>query len=217
MESKDKLEELQKDCLSLREEVRDWKKRSYSVAKNSKTLAELLKTTVMKPSHSPQAKDNVCSVNVQVGTSFLTKNKVETIEEKEVRVFKVPQCMSLHPAPLPKVIQKSLNQDSSKLLPPNLKLHVSNVNEGIQLFWTLTGVGNGYSEVLNYEIYAYLETSKPPSIKFWKKVGDIKAIPLPIRCTLSQFKKGSKYHFSVRARDINSHFGDYSEIKSVLL
>ena len=212
MESETKLKELQNNCLNFQQEVKDWKKKANSLAKTSKNLAELVKTRLVKPRELNRKK--MCCVNVQVGSSLVGKD----VQAKDSSVFKIPQSIRLaHPAPLPESPPNGIIEDSTTIPPPKLKLNVTNLGDGIQLFWTLDDNTKGHSDVQNYEIYAYLETSKPPSVKFWKKIGDIKAIPLPIRCTLSQFRKGSKYHFSVRARDVHSHFGVYSEIKSVLL
>ena len=208
MESETKLKELQNNCLSFQQEVKDWKKKANSLAKTSKNLAELVKTRLIKPRELNRK--NMCCVNVQVGSSLVGKDL-----QKDSSVFKIPQIK--HPIPLPESPPNGIIEDSTDIPPPKLKLNVKNLGDGIQLFWTLDDNTKEHSEVQNYEIYAYLETSKPPSVKFWKKIGDVKAIPLPIRCTLSQFRKGSKYHFSVRARDVHSHFGVYSEIKSVLL
>ena len=212
LESEASLRELQKSCLSLQQEVKDWKKRSNSLAKNSKALAELVKRKVIKTRKDDLGK--IRSVNLQVGQSFLAKDSEKV---KGTEVFKVPTSMPSHPAPLPQASTGFSIDQASCTSPPKLKLTINKISEGIQLFWSLDDATRSHSKVRNYEIFAYLETSKPPSVKFWKKIGDIKAIPLPIRCTLSQFKKGSKYHFSVRACDINSHFGIYSEIESVLL
>lgn len=43
-----------------------------------------------------------------------------------------------------------------------------------------------YEEIASYQLYAYQEGSAQPSTTLWKKVGDVKALPLPMACTLTQ-------------------------------
>ena len=71
---------------------------------------------------------------------------------------------------------------------------------------------------MKYQLYAYQETSAPPSTTLWKKVGDdVAAMPLPMACTLSHFLAGHHYHFAVRAIDEHSRIGPYSDPQSIFL
>ena len=100
-------------------------------------------------------------------------------------------------------------------------MHYSNIKiliTGIVLSWNMTMKPGSHGNIANYQIYAYQETShqKPESI-LWKKVGDVKALPLPMACTLTQFQKGNKYHFAVRAKDQHQRVGFFSEPQSIAL
>ena len=73
-------------------------------------------------------------------------------------------------------------------------------------------------KVDNYELFACqdVDESKGQPIK-WKKIGIVKALPLPMACTLTQFSSGSKYFFSVRAVDEKERAGPFSDPCTVSL
>lgn len=95
-----------------------------------------------------------------------------------------------------------------------------------------------HADIASYQLYAYQEVAGiPPSTLLWKKVGDVRALPLPMACTLTQvnvnnryltitmnyivgavntdtffpqFSEGNNYYFAVRAVDTHSRKGQYS-------
>lgn len=134
-----------------------------------------------------------------------------------------PQSRSLpqhaqHPAPLPVAPILNLNNPDLKKMPPRPELKISKQSrhQGIVLSWNMP-VTNEYAAIASYQLYAYQESSSPPSTAHWKKVGDVKALPLPMACTLTQFVEGHKYHFAVRAVDIHSRVGPFSLPGSIVL
>lgn len=101
------------------------------------------------------------------------------------------------------------------LLKPSASIAV--LGNGIVLSWNME-----YDEesikIDNYELFAcqdVIETNGQ-AIK-WKKIGIVKALPLPMACTLTQFSSGSKYFFSVRAVDENERAGPFSDPCTVAL
>lgn len=77
---------------------------------------------------------------------------------------------------------------------------------------------NEVEDISSYQLFAYQEAEAAvPSTSLWKKVGDVKALPLPMACTLTQFQEGNKYHFTVRAVDKFGRCGSYSDPSAIFL
>lgn len=122
-----------------------------------------------------------------------------------------------HPAPLPESM-KQYTPPTWKALPPAPDLKLSKVENGIVISWKIDGYSEGgYETIASYQLYAYQETTSPPCTALWKKIGDVKALPLPMACTLTQFMAGFKYYFAVRAVDVRSRLGPFSLPGSILL
>ncbi|CAG9561439.1 unnamed protein product [Danaus chrysippus] len=130
---------------------------------------------------------------------------------------RVGRQLTRHPAPLPEST-KQFEPPNWKSLPPAPELKLSKVENGIVISWKIDGfVEENYEEIASFQLYAYQETTSPPNTALWKKIGDVKALPLPMACTLTQFMAGYKYYFAVRAVDVKSRVGPFSEPGSILL
>ena len=74
----------------------------------------------------------------------------------------------------------------------------------------------GHAAIATYQIYSYQEASGvDPNPELWKKVGAVKALTLPMACTLTDFCFGRKYYFAVRAEDVHSRVGLFSDPKMI--
>ncbi|XP_034934965.1 activating transcription factor 7-interacting protein 1-like isoform X2 [Chelonus insularis] len=121
-----------------------------------------------------------------------------------------------HPAALP-APQKYPMIPSLKLPPPAPSLKISKAPNGIVLSWNMA-LSDKYAEIASYQLYAYQEvTGMVPRSTLWRKVGDVRALALPMACTLTQFTEGNTYYFAVRAVDTHSRVGSYSRPGSIFL
>ncbi|XP_048847969.1 activating transcription factor 7-interacting protein 1-like isoform X1 [Brienomyrus brachyistius] len=94
---------------------------------------------------------------------------------------------------------------------PQLKLARVQSQNGIVLSWSVAEVDRSCAPVDSYHLYAYHQDGPASPASQWKKIGEVKALALPMACTLTQFVSGSKYYFAVRARDIYGRFGPFCE------
>merc|ERR1719474_299797 len=123
-----------------------------------------------------------------------------------------------HPAPLPSQPIRQPSMQGWKQLPAKPTLKISKRGNGIVLSWNLSHNTVIHATISSYQLYAYQESGNQlPDPSLWKKVGDVKALPLPMACTLTQFMAGNKYHFAVRAVDCHNRTGPFSEANNITL
>ncbi|TRY92641.1 hypothetical protein DNTS_007696 [Danionella cerebrum] len=101
---------------------------------------------------------------------------------------------------------------------PQLKLARVQSQNGIVLSWCVAETDRNCAAVDTYHLYAYHQDHQGPvsstgsaAQALWKKIGEVKALPLPMACTLTQFVSGSTYYFAVRAKDVYGRFGPFCE------
>ena len=74
---------------------------------------------------------------------------------------------------------------------------------GIILSWRMVP-GDRYAEVASYQLYAYTEIAgSTPSTAYWKKVGDVRALRLPMAVTLTQVSHLEKFKFFLISDSFN--------------
>ncbi|XP_032113979.1 activating transcription factor 7-interacting protein 2 [Sapajus apella] len=115
------------------------------------------------------------------------------------------------PPPLPELVDKI--RDTLPPQKPELKVKRVFRPNGIALTWNITKINPKCAPVESYHLFLCHEN--PNNKLIWKKIGEIKALPLPMACTLSQFLASNKYYFTVQSKDIFGRYGPFCDIKSI--
>nr|XP_012303722.1 activating transcription factor 7-interacting protein 2 isoform X2 [Aotus nancymaae] len=115
------------------------------------------------------------------------------------------------PAPLPELGDKI--RDTLPPQKPELKVKRIFRPNGIALTWNITKINPKCAPVDSYHLFLCYEN--PNNKLIWKKIGEVKALPLPMACTLSQFLASNKYYFTVQSKDIFGRYGPFCDIKSI--
>nr|XP_048722602.1 activating transcription factor 7-interacting protein 2 isoform X1 [Caretta caretta]XP_048722603.1 activating transcription factor 7-interacting protein 2 isoform X1 [Caretta caretta]XP_048722604.1 activating transcription factor 7-interacting protein 2 isoform X1 [Caretta caretta] len=100
---------------------------------------------------------------------------------------------------------------------PELKLAQVQNPKGIALSWTVTEIDPMCAPVESYHLFIYHEHSNNSTVPHWKKIGEIKALPLPMACSLSQFTASKKYYFTIQSKDVCGRYGPFCDIQSITL
>ncbi|XP_044089130.1 activating transcription factor 7-interacting protein 2 isoform X2 [Neovison vison] len=122
----------------------------------------------------------------------------------------------LPPLPEPPPLLPELVDKIRDTLPPQKpELKVKRVlrPKGIALTWNIAKINPKCAPVESYHLFLCHEN--PSNKLIWKKIGEIKALPLPMACTLSQFLASNKYYFTVQSKDIFGRYGPFCDIKSI--
>ncbi|KAM5263920.1 activating transcription factor 7-interacting protein 1 isoform 2-T2 [Ctenodactylus gundi] len=187
--------------------------------------APLRGTVMQAPAVRQVNPQNSVTVRVPQTTTYVVNNGLTlgsagpqlTVHHRPPQVHTEPP-RPVHPAPLPEAPQPQRlpPEAASTSLPqkPHLKLARVQSQNGIVLSWSVLEVDRSCAAVDSYHLYAYHEEPSATVPSQWKKIGEVKALPLPMACTLTQFVSGSKYYFAVRAKDIYGRFGPFCDPQS---
>ena len=122
------------------------------------------------------------------------------------------QSTHVIPSPVPRM-------PNEPILPPKLQVNITVSGNGIVLSWDFESEPVVKAPAIEcYHLFASQDSPTPPNTASeWKKIGVVKALPLPMACTLTQFVSGNSYHFAVLAVDVNGREGPLSNSCTVRL
>ena len=124
------------------------------------------------------------------------------------------------PGQLPPPPYSNIQRNSSEIpTPPKLQVNITVSGNGIVLSWDFEAEPAGNLPAIEcYHLFASQDSPSPPTTRSeWKKIGVVKALPLPMACTLTQFVSGNSYHFAVLAIDVHGREGPMSNPCTVRL
>ncbi|GAB6025863.1 hypothetical protein CHUAL_011839 [Chamberlinius hualienensis] len=176
---------------------------SSSINSSSTTAAKT--TPPVKTTAPTSTKPTAPTSTKPAANAMTTTPKLSTAAKGEIK----------HPAPLPPRAQVK-DLPGWKYAPTKPVLKLSKADNGIVLSWNMN-LTESHATVASYQLFAYQESSVPPNSSLWKKVGDVRALPLPMACTLTQFVEGHRYYFAVRAVDCHNRPGPFSDAGCISL
>ncbi|XP_074639337.1 uncharacterized protein LOC141897615 [Acropora palmata] len=161
--------------------------------------------------HSLQSRQPIQSPGVS--SSALSSKKYISDSQRTVTP---PELADTRPGPANSTVI-STNQTTSVFHLPKPSASIAVISNGIVLSWNMA-YNDKLIKIDNYELFACQDVAESDGhpVK-WKKIGIVKALPLPMACTLSQFSSGNKYFFSVRAVDERERAGPFSDPCTVSL
>ena len=135
------------------------------------------------------------------------------------RIIQIPEQRPAQPPQPPPYPSPTRVPIESIPLPNRLQVNINVTGNGIVLSWDLESSSAPSAVSIEcYHLFASQDTPTPPTtMSAWKKIGVVKALPLPMACTLTQFVSGNSYHFAVLAVDIYGREGPLSNPCTVRL
>ncbi|XP_074052479.1 activating transcription factor 7-interacting protein 2 isoform X2 [Macrotis lagotis] len=172
--------------------------------------------------------DLVIDLTEEVNVNYKTPTSVEVPElpvasseklEKNLETQDATQVLESyeHLPSLPESPQNPVLTGSNESLPPQkFELRLKRVlkPKGIALTWNTSHINPRCAPVESYHLYVcHKSISKSKTV--WKKIGEIKGLPLPMACTLSQFLSSGTYYFTLQAKDAYGRYGPFCDIKYI--
>ncbi|XP_068941852.1 activating transcription factor 7-interacting protein 2 isoform X2 [Petaurus breviceps papuanus] len=153
----------------------------------------------------------VLELPVATNEKLMEKNSVVQDSVQVVESFE-------HLPSLPELPQHRDLRGLNDFLPPQkFELRLKRVlrPKGIALTWNTSHINPRCAPVESYLLYIYHDNNVNKNKTTWKKIGEIKALPLPMACSLSQFLSSGTYYFTLQARDIYGRYGPFCDVKYI--
>ena len=202
------------NCRDINGEFKKQKQEELSTKHDNKIVLNGLATPTKKDKVEVKLKPFVSNPPSAASTNGVSIEHVSKafINQKHDRI---PESVHSNPVQQENDLPPLPNQVESSQSCPRPTLKLSKSDKGLEVLWEFE---DEYDEKLvkKYHLYSCNPSSKNGTVS-WKKVGIIDSIKLPIKVTLSDFKSGTTYFFSVRGEDHNNGFGCYSEVEQIHL
>ena len=202
------------NCRDINREFKKQKQEELSTKHDDKIVLNGFATPTKKDKIEVKLKPFVSNPPSAASTNGVSIEHVSKafINQKHDRI---PESVHSNPVQQEIDLPPLPNQVESSQSCPRPTLKLSKSDKGLEVLWEFE---DEYDEKLvkKYHLYSCNPSSKNGTVS-WKKVGIIDSIKLPIKVTLSDFKSGTTYFFSVRGEDHNNGFGCYSEVEQIHL
>ena len=202
------------NCRDINGEFKKQKQEELSTKHDDKIVLNGFATPTKKDKIEVKLKPFVSNPPSAASTNGVSIEHVSKafINQKHDRI---PESVHSNPVQQENDLPPLPNQVESSQSCPRPTLKLSKSDKGLEVLWEFE---DEYDEKLvkKYHLYSCNPSSKNGTVS-WKKVGIIDSIKLPIKVTLSDFKSGTTYFFSVRGEDHNNGFGCYSEVEQIHL
>ncbi|XP_072465093.1 activating transcription factor 7-interacting protein 2 isoform X3 [Notamacropus eugenii] len=149
-----------------------------------------------------------------VATSENLKEKNSVVQDSTQVLESFEHLPSLPEPPQQPVLTKF----SDSVPPQKFELRLKRVQKpkGIALTWNTSHINPRCAPVESYHLYVCHDNSATSKSKSsWRKIGEIKALPLPMACSLSQFLSSGTYYFTIQAKDVYGRYGPFCDIKYI--
>ena len=189
MRSRSEMEKLREKVGSYEETILEWRERAETLESK---VADL--RTMMREYRDEKKVEVEAEVEglVPVPTQSQPQSSLSLTGRAHSRLPRLPGprlCSVLLPV-----------QPSVKMRPPKPALKIKrdpNSNNQVILSWTLNHDTSVHASISSYQLYSYQENKTGPDTKLWRRIGEIRARPLPIACTLQFYRSVKRIGFTV--------------------